>query len=129
MSDSNIPGKEFCSISYPSLARFQADAEKLFEGFLSIISSDQEIQKIRNALAKVSRTPGGTVGEVILKIRSLYSSIFAIGYPNLSAETVRTNVERIIFQTIHIFLAPKALELLHSYVSERVVVGKTFRLC
>ena len=49
--------KNFVPLSYPSLARFQADAEKLFEGFLSIISSDQEIQKIRNALSKVSRSP------------------------------------------------------------------------
>ena len=70
--------KNFVPLSYPSLARFQNDADKLFEGFLSIISSDQEVQKIRNALAKVSRTPGGTVGEVVFKIRSLYSSIFSI---------------------------------------------------
>ena len=37
-------------------------------------------------------------------------------------------MERIVFQTLHIFLAPKTLELLHSYVSERVVIGKTCSL-
>ena len=37
--------KIFVPLSFPSLARFQADAERLFVGFLQIISSDQEIQK------------------------------------------------------------------------------------
>ena len=46
----------------------------------------------------------------------------------MNADTVKTNVERIIFQTIHVFLAPKTLQLLHSYVSERVFVGKTCSL-
>ena len=36
----------FVPLSYPSLAWFQNDVGKLFEGFLSIISSDQELQKI-----------------------------------------------------------------------------------
>ena len=60
----------------------------------------------------------------MLKIWSLNSLIFSIGYPNLTPEIVKTNVERIIFQTLHVFLAPKILELLHSYGSERVVIGK-----
>ena len=102
--------------------------ERLFEGFLQIISSDQEIQKLRNALAKVCRQPGNTIGEVILRIRSLYSSIFSIRYPNMSPDTMKNNVERIIFQTISVFLSPKTLQLLHSYVSERVLVGKNCSL-
>ena len=116
--------KNFVPLSFPSLARFQSEAERLFEAFIQIISSDQEIQKLRNALAKVCRQPGYTIGEVILKIRSLYSSIFSIAYPNMSPDTTRNNVERIIFQTIAVFLSPKTLQLLHTYVSERVLVGK-----
>ena len=70
--------KNFVPLSFPSLARFQSEADRLFEAFIQIISSDQEIQKLRNALAKVCRQPGYTIGEVILKIRSLYSSIFLL---------------------------------------------------
>ena len=46
----------------------------------------------------------------------------------MSGDTVKNNVERIIFQTIAVFLAPKTLQLLHSYISERVLVGKTCSL-
>ena len=46
----------------------------------------------------------------------------------MSADTVKNNVERIIYQTILVSLSPKTLQLLHSYVSERVLVGKTCSL-
>ena len=60
--------------------------DQLFACLVSLINSDVEIAKVRNALTKVSRNPGENVAIPIKKIKSLYVTLYGISRLEWNAE-------------------------------------------
>ena len=67
--------KDYIPLSWGTLSRYSNDFNQLFACLVSLINSDIEIAKVRNALTKVSRSLGENVAIPVQKIKSLYVTL------------------------------------------------------
>ena len=99
--------KKFLPYAYASLSQYSGQTTRMFNNMVELINQDTEVAKIRASLCKISRTPDQQIGIPVLKIKSLYLSLYAIQHPEFEVGKIEKKSEMHTLQCISSLINPE----------------------
>ena len=80
--------RDFLPQSFGAISRYANDCDALFVELISLIHYDVELDKICLALCKINRSANESITLPRLKVKSLYSSLYAINHPEMKSQQI-----------------------------------------
>ena len=82
----------------------------LFDYIISLISSDSEVAKVRQALSNVRRKPGESLNEVVLKVQALTYMLYTMLSPTKEDSLIQKRASNTALDALLSLMSPPAVE-------------------
>ena len=102
--------KDFKPASVLTARTFASTANELIQFLISLVNTPAEVQKVREALKKVSRETNSELIDVILKIKSLTSSLLLLNNPKADRQKIEKRSGNAAIDAIFDFVNPQVQE-------------------
>ena len=102
--------KTYLPTGYQSALVYSKHMSGLFEYIISLISSDSEVMKVRQALSNVRRKPGDSLNEVVLKVQALSYMLYTMLSPSKEDSLIQRRASHTAMDAILSLLSPRLLK-------------------
>lgn len=107
--------KSYIPNSHQAALTYSRDVNELFNFLLSIVDTEQEVSKLRNAILKISRKPEDPISVPVLKMKSLMTSLFYMLDPESTISSVNKRAEKAAIDCLYCLISPECKSWTHSW--------------
>ena len=116
--------KKYMASSYPTLARYSDNLEKLFQTMISTINADEEVAKLRASMAKLSRSPGTPLQVTLYRLKAYYELLVGINFPKLDPDNVTVRSENYASNCTKYFVSKNTRIALDNFIQMKQQKGE-----
>ena len=102
--------KQYIPTGYQSALVYSKSMSSLFDYIISLISSDSEVAKVRQALSNVRRKPGESLNEVVLKVQALTYMLYTMLSPTKEDSLIQKRASNTALDALLSLMSSPAVE-------------------
>ena len=120
--------KRYIENSYQAALTYSRNLNELFEFLLSLVDTETEITKLRNAISKIQRKQEDPVSFAVLKMKSLTTSLLFMIDPSASLAEVTKRASRASIDALYTIISEEAKTHLTAWKRKCNEMGRTTTL-